>query len=105
MSVRSCFPPPQVRHSWASFLSVLRLLRGSRAARDVSVTADGSPPPPTQQEIAQDASHPVGGQQGMSSGMNLKDIATDPLPTKRQLAESIRLGQQIFTQTPEHAPQ
>jgi len=86
------------------FASVTAL--GGRAARDaVSVTAAGSPPLPKQQEIAQDASHPVGGQQGVSSGIKLKDIASDPLPTNTQLAESIRLGQQIFTQTPEHAPQ
>lgn len=53
----------------------------------------------------QDASHGVGGQQTAPRTLVVKDVNKDPLPKNQQLADMVKLGQQIFTQTPRNAPQ
>jgi thiosulfate dehydrogenase len=76
---------------------------GSRTTAGGPGAAVSRSPVPPHQQIAQDASHPVGGQQAGARTFRRKDVATDPLPSNPQLAEAVRLGQQIFTQTPQHA--
>lgn len=79
---------------------------GRPPVRVPSTTAAIGSPVPEEQQIAQDASHGAGGpSRAGPATFVLRDVTRDPLPADKSLADSIRLGQQIFTQTGQHAPQ
>lgn len=67
--------------------------------------AAGTPGGTPGSTVNQDASHPVGGQSSGPQTLTVRDVNKDKLPSNQQLADMIKLGHAIFTQTPQNAPQ
>lgn len=98
------------RVRWALFLAVtvLAVLLTACAASRARYGEDspyGTPVGTPGSAVNQDAARPVGGQATAPQSMTIRDVNKDKLPTNPQLAEMVKLGYDIFTKTPQNAPQ